>query len=44
MADWDIAKFQELQQQAMEPIDASLGTGTTPPAVNTAGFGQLRVN
>jgi len=27
MADWDIAKFQGLQQQAMEPIDASLGTG-----------------
>tara|TARA_R110002110_G_scaffold270716_1_gene486309 strand:- start:241 stop:2025 length:1785 start_codon:yes stop_codon:yes gene_type:complete len=45
MADWDIAKFQELQQQAMAPVDASLGTGTTLSSpVNTQGFGQLRVN
>ena len=34
MADWDIAKFEELQQQAMAPVNASLGIeggGATPP-------------
>jgi hypothetical protein len=36
MADWDIAKFEELQQQAMAPVNASLGIevgGATPPPV-----------